>query len=155
MLCFSKLVCLLITIFIALPENAFPDYNGIIFDWHLFIVHDFINIDNHKIVKEESKIYREISRNLMSEEFLPNNLRLINNSLETTIDKSVLSKINVSFSTSSSFMLPYDEIQSRRDYGKFSKASSILPSLLRNPSQDMAIETLKLIEPQVNLGVEF
>ncbi len=153
MLWVNRLFCLIIVFIILLPEIAFADSNGIVFDWQPFVVKDFRNIHNHnKKILEYSKIYREISKNLISDDLLlNNNLRLIDSSHDATADKSVLSKIKVSFSTISSFMLPYDEMQSRRYDGKFSRAAS----LLQNPSHDMATETLKLIEPQVNLGLEF
>jgi len=71
------------------------------------------------------------------------------------ITDSLLDKIKISFSSVNSFMLPYDEVYRKDDEGKLSRATRTLPSLIRSPSQDSAVETLKLIEPQINLGFEF
>lgn len=155
---FNKLFCLIIA-FISLSGIAFADPIGLVFDWQPFIIVNDCRDVNHpvkRILPENSFNYREISKKINnSNEFLPNDLKIISNSPVTMAGKSALRKIKVSFSTLSSFMLPYDEIHSRGYDGKLSRAVSILPSLLLNPSQEVAIETLKLIEPQVNLGFEF
>lgn len=157
MLWFKRSPYFIFYFIILFTEIAFADPNGIVFDWQPFVVKHFRNEKHNGFtLPKNSKVYQEISGNLnYSDEFLPNNLSLINSPPGSAAEKSVLSRIKVSFSTTSSFMLPYDEINSRSHEGKFSRATSILPSLIRNPTQETAIETLKLIEPQLNLGFEF
>ncbi|MEN6621942.1 MAG: hypothetical protein ABFD50_10370 [Smithella sp.] len=154
---FNKLRLLIIVFFISFSGISFTYADGIVFDWQPFKANDFQDLNHSKkILSSNSLIIREISRKINNyNEFLPNNSELKNNYPETLSGKSALSKIKVSFSTVSSFMLPYDEIHARGYEEKISRAASALPSFLRNPSQEMAIETLKLIEPQVNLGFEF
>lgn len=154
---FYKLTLLIIAFIISLSGISFAYADGIMCDWQPFKANDFRDINHSKkILSKNSFILSGISKkNNNIDDFLPNNFNLINNFPETKAGKSTLSKIKVSFSTVSSFMLPYDEIHARGYEGRFSRAAGALPSLLLSPSQEMAIETLKLIEPQVNLGFEF
>jgi hypothetical protein len=154
---FNKLFSVIV-IFISLSGIAFADSTGIVFDWQPFIVYDYLKL-NHPMenILPKKLLVSEIILGKFNnvEELLPSDLKTINNSSDVTAKKSAFDKIKVTFSAGNSFMLPPDEIYLRGKEGKLSRAASILPSLLRDPSQETAVETLKLIEPQVNLGFEF
>ena len=154
---FNKLFSV-IAVFISLAGIAFADSAGIVFDWQPFIVNDYLKLNHpsENILPKKLFVPEEILGKFDDlDELLHSDLKTINNSPDVTTKKSALSKIKVTFSPGTSFMLPPDEIYSRDKDGKLSRAASILPSLLRSPSQETAVETLKLIEPQVNLGFEF
>lgn len=157
MLWFNKLFCLIFALIIAVAEIALADSDSIFFDWKPFVANNAGDVNsNKKNLLKSSIYYREISKKFnYQEELFSNNFKFSNNSPGKSSGKSILSKIKVSFSTISSFMLPYDEIHTRGYEGRLSRAAGALPSLLTNPSQEITIETLKLIEPQVNLGFEF
>lgn len=146
----------IIAVFIFLTGFTFADSTGIIFDWRPFVVDDSLKL-NHpsgNILPKKSLISEEIRGKFdVMEEFLYSDLKTIKNSSDSTPKKSALSKIKVAFSTG--FMLPGDEIHLRGNDEKLSRTANILSSILRNPSQETAVETLKLIEPQVNFGFEF
>jgi len=147
-----------IVFFILLADVAFADSAGIVFDWPPFIVHDYLKLHHpsedflpKRLFVPEELLGKSDDLN----ELLHNDLKTIDNYPGVTTRKSAFGKITITFSPGTSFMLPPDEIYSRDKDGKLSRAASILPSLLRNPSQETAVETLKLIEPKVNLGFEF
>ena len=140
---------------------AFADSSGIVFDWEPFVVNNYLQSGYTaiKIPPKKSLFPKEILRKTDDiddiEESLVSDFRMVKDfSLETS-KQSVLDKIKITFSTANSFMLPYDEIYSKDKEGKFPRAAHTLPSLVRSPSQETAVETLKLIEPQINLGIEF
>ena len=145
--------------FISVEGIVFADSNGIMFNWQPFIVNDYQGL-NHPLKNILPKNYLFASEEMWGqygdgEELLHIDLKMINNSNKEATKNSTLSRIKITFSQVNSFMLPGDEIYSRGKDGKLSAATRILPSLLRNPSQEMTLETLKLIEPQVNFGFEF
>lgn len=147
-----------IAFFICMTGISFAESTGIVFDWEPFIVNDYLQLSNHskKIPPKKIIIPKEIlgkANNI--EELLHVDLKTINNSPGVTTKKSAPIEIKVMFSFGNSFLLPYDEISSRGKDGKLSRATNILPSLVRDPSKDAAVETIKLIEPQFNLGFEF
>lgn len=146
----------IIAVFIFLTGFAFADSTGVVFDWQPFIVDDSLKLDHPSgnILPKKPLFSKEIPGKFnATEEFLHGDLKAINNSSDSTAKKSALSKIKVTFSTG--FMLPGDEVHLRGQDEKLSRTANILSSILRNPSQETAVETLKLIEPQVNFGFEF
>jgi hypothetical protein len=154
---FNKLVGLF-AVFISLAGIALADSTGIVFNWHPFIVNNYLEF-NHSlknILPKNLSTSKEIWRQFDdTDELLYSDWKTIDIVPDVTAKKSALNNIKVTFSPVNSFMLPGDEIYSKTKEGKLSQASRSLPSLLRNPSQEMAVETLKLFEPQVNLGFEF
>lgn len=146
----------IIAVFIFLTGFAFADSTGIVFDWQPFVVNDSLRLDHPSgnIIPKKPLFPKEVPGKFnTTEEFLHSDLKTINNSSDSTAKKSALRKIKVTFSTG--FMLPGDEIHLRDKDEKLSRTANILSSILRNPSQETAVETLKLIEPQVNFGFEF
>lgn len=153
---FSTITVLIL--FISLADIVLADSTGLVFNWQPFIVHDYLKLGHHSgnIFPKNSFVYEEQERQFDdSEELLHSNLKTINNSPDVRTKKSSLFKIMVTLSPGNSFMLPGDEMYSRGKDGKLSQAAKTLPSFFQNPSQDTVVETLKLIEPQVNLGFEF
>jgi hypothetical protein len=153
----KRLFCV-IAVIIALAGIVFADSNGIVFNWQPFIVNDYLALNQPwgNMPLKEKTIYQEMFRQFNDiDELLQSDLKIINNISEVTTKKSVLNNIKITFSSGNSFMMPSDEIYLRGKDGKLSQASKTLPSFFRNPSQEMAVETLKIIEPQVNLGFEF
>ena len=149
-----------IAVFISLAGIAFAESTGMVFDWEPFIVHDYLELNHpsENVLPKKLRLPKEILRkfdDIYIKELLRSDLKTINNPPDVTTKKSALIKIKVTFSPANSFMLPYDEIYSRGNNGNLSRAAGILPSLLRDPIQETAVETLKLIEPHVNLGFEF
>lgn len=149
----------IIGIFLSMTgATAFADSSSIVFDWEPFVINDYLQKDHPaiKIPPKKSLVPKEILRKTDDmEELLLSDFRTTNNSSMKTAKQSVLDKIKITFSSVNSFMLPYDEIYPKDKEGKFSRATHALPSLVRSPSQDTAVETLKLMEPQINLGIEF
>ncbi|MEN6373556.1 MAG: hypothetical protein ABFD75_02090 [Smithella sp.] len=154
-----KMLLSIIGIFLCLTGTAaFADSSGIVFDWEPFVAIDYMQLDHpaKKILPKKSLVPKEIFRKTDDiEELLLSDFRTTNDSSIDTTKQSVLDKIKITFSSVNSFMLPYDEIYPKDKEGKFSRATQALPSLVRSPSQGTAVETLKLIEPQINLGIEF
>jgi hypothetical protein len=144
-------------IVISLADIVLADSNGLIINWQPFIAKDSLELSQpskntlpqNLFASEEWRQFTNI------EEFLPSDSLMINNSPKATAKKSALSKIKVSVSQVNSFMMPSEENYSSSRDRNLSQAAKILPSLLRNPSQERTLETLKLIEPQVNFGFEF
>ncbi len=154
---FNKSI-IVFAVFISLPGIAFADYPGLVFDWQPFVVKNHLEFNQpwNNISPENLYSYKEIWGQFDDiAELLHGDARTINDSSEVNTKRSVLSNIKVTFSPVNTFMLPGDEMSSRSKDGKLSTATRTLPSLLRNPSQEMTLETLKLIEPQINLGFEF
>ncbi len=155
---FNKLFSI-IGVFICLTGAvAFADSSGIVFDWEPFVADDYLQLSHppKKILPEKILVPREIFRKTDDvEKLLISDSKTVKDSSSETIKNSVLDKIKITFSSVNSFMLPYDEMYSKDKERKFSRAGNTLPSLMRSPSQETAVETLKLIEPQINLGIEF
>jgi len=147
-----------IIVLICLTGNSFADSDGIIFNWEPFIADDYLQL-NHpskKILPPQILVPKEIFRKSDDgEKLLISDLKTVKYSSSETTKDSVLDKIKITFSSVNSFMLPYDEIYRKDNGGKIPRAARTLPSLMRSPSQESAVETLKLIEPQINLGIEF
>ncbi len=137
---------------------AYADDSGLLFDWQPFVVKNNRELkqpwnnafpDNLSAYKEMRQQYDYI------DELFHSDVKTTNYSPDLNIKKSPLSNIKIIFSTVNSFMLPVDEISARGKDGKLSAAARTFPSLFRNPSQEITLETIKLIEPQINLGFEF
>ncbi len=146
------------TIFICLAGIAFADYPGLVFDWQPFVVKNHLELNQpwDNIMPENLSAYKGIRGQFdYIDDLSPSDLKTISYPSEVNIKKSALSNIKVTFSPVDSFMLPGDEISSRGKDGKLFRVTRTLPSLFRNPSQEMTLETIKLIEPQINLGFEF
>ncbi|MGV8059558.1 MAG: hypothetical protein AB2L12_16285 [Smithellaceae bacterium] len=145
-------------VFISLTGMAFADSTGIVFDWQPFVINNYLdlNYSRKNTLPKDLFTSGEIWKQFYNvEELLNGDLKTINNSFDVTAKKSPTSKIKITFSSVNSFMVPGDEMYSRGKDGKLIQATRILPSLVRNPSQETAVETLKLIEPQINFGFEF
>jgi hypothetical protein len=154
---FNKLFSV-IAILIFLTGVAFADSAGIVFDWQPFIVNNCLDLNRPlKNTLPENYFIREniIWKFNDIEYLLSGDSKIVNNYPAVAVKRSARSKIKVTISAGNSFLLPGDEIYSNNKEGKLSRAADILPSLLRNPSQETAVETLKLIEPRINLGFEF
>ena len=147
-----------IIVLICLTGSSFADSDGIIFDWEPFVADDYLQLRSpvKKIILKKTLVPKEIFRKTDDIEklLISDSTTTKDISSETTKD-SVLDKIKITFSSVDSFMLPYDEIYRKDNGGKLPRAARTLPSLIRSPSQESAVETLKLIEPQINLGFEF
>ena len=147
-----------IIVLICLTGSSFADSDGIIFDWERFVADDYLQLRSpvKKIILKKTLVPKEIFRKTDDIEklLISGSTTTKDISSETTKD-SVLDKIKITFSSVDSFMLPYDEIYRKDNGGKLPRAARTLPSLIRSPSQESAVETLKLIEPQINLGFEF
>ena len=147
-----------IIVLICLTGSSFADSDGIIFDWERFVADDYLQLRSpvKKIILKKTLLPKEIFRKTDDIEklLISGSTTTKDISSETTKD-SVLDKIKITFSSVDSFMLPYDEIYRKDNGGKLPRAARTLPSLIRSPSQESAVETLKLIEPQINLGFEF
>ncbi|PKN67713.1 MAG: hypothetical protein CVU54_16120 [Deltaproteobacteria bacterium HGW-Deltaproteobacteria-12] len=147
-----------ITVFLSLTGIARTDAGGILFDWQPFVVNDNLKLGQPRNDFLPKDLF--VSEAMLAEinginGLLQNNGKTATDSPDGTTKKSALSKIKVTFSPGNSFMLPNDEIYLRGKEGKFTQASRTISSFLRTPSQDMAVETFKLFEPQINLGFEF
>ena len=145
-------------IFILFSGVVFADPPRIAFDWQPFTVNDYfkVNHKNNTILPKEIFYSKEIWGQFDGiEELRDTNLMTTNNHNKQIVRKSTLGKIKITVSQLNSFMLSDDEIYSKGKNGSLSRAGKILPSLLQNPSSEMALETLKLIQPQINLGFEF
>jgi hypothetical protein len=70
-------------------------------------------------------------------------------------NKSIWSRMKVTVSQTQSFMMANDDSLTPGDKDKLSRVMKALPSLMSDPTPDAAINTLKMIEPRVNLFVEF
>lgn len=147
-----------IAIFISSAGIALAGSNGTVFNWQPFVVKNYLELNQ--------PLKNILPKNLFAsdekwgqfadiEEFLHSDLMMIDDSPKVATKKSALSKIKISVSQVNSFMMPSDENYSTGKDRNLSQAARILPSLLRSPSQEMTLETLKLIEPRVNLGIEF
>jgi hypothetical protein len=147
-----------IGIFVSCAGIAFADSNGTVFNWQPFVVKDYLELNQ--------PLKNTLPKNLFAseekwgqfadiEEFLHSDLMMIDDSPKAATKKSAFSKIKISVSQVNSFMMPGDENYSTGKDRNLSQAARILPSLLRSPSQEMTLETLKLIEPRVNFGIEF
>jgi hypothetical protein len=135
-----------------------PVYSaGLVSDWKPFVIHKNFETDSfpRNILPKKILIPREAS-NLNDIEYLSlENSSTGKDSPKAEARKSALSKIKVSVSQVNSFMISPDDSSSKGKDEMISKLAKTLPSLFQNPSQETAIQTLKLIEPQVNLGFEF
>lgn len=143
---------------IFLAGAVFAENSGMVFDWTPFVVDDYLKQNGKPQKKLLPKVFLPIEIPDLSgfvEEPLTSDLKTLNDSPKVSDQKSVSSRIEITFSQVHSFMLPMDEIYYRDKEGKFSQATRLLPSLLKDPSQNKALETLKLIEPQLNLRFEF
>ena len=152
-----KKLLIVIAIFISWTGIVLADSNGIVINWQPFIVKEYLELNQpmkNILPKNLFAIEEKWGQFADIEEFLHSDL-MINNSPKATTKKSALSKIKLSVSQYNSFMMPGDENYVSGKDGMLSQAARILPSLFRNPSQEMTLETIKLIEPQVNLGFEF
>ena len=154
---FVKLLNVIIVL-IFFTGSSLADSDGIVFDWELFVADDYLQLRSpaEKIILKKTLVPKEIFRKTDDIEklLISGSTTTKDISSETTKD-SVLDKIKITFSSVDSFMLPYDEIYRKDNGGKLPRAARTLPSLIRSPSQESAVETLKLIEPQINLGFEF
>jgi len=145
-------------VFILFSGVVFADPPRIAFDWQPFTVNHYfeLNHENKTILPKEIFYSKEIWGQYDGiEELKGINLTSTNNHNKQIVGKSMLGKIKITVSQVSSFMLSDDEIYSKGKNDSLSRAGRILPSLLQNPSSETALETLKLIQPQINLGFEF
>ncbi len=145
-------------VFISLAGIAFADYTGLLFDWRPFVAKNYLELNQlgNNMLPGNLSAYQEIRGQFHGiAELLHGDAKTINDSSEVNNKKSVLSNIKVTFSPVNTFLLPSDESYLRGKDGKLSQASRTVPYFFRNPSQETAVETLKLIEPQINLGFEF
>lgn len=92
----------------------------------------------------------DINEDLLRKDLLPES-----NMPKGNIAKSTFSKIRIRVSQVNSFMMPDNEDYSSGKDKNASRMAGVLSSFLHNPSQEKVFETLKFIEPSVNLGVEF
>jgi hypothetical protein len=139
--------------------TAVPVYSaGIVFDWQPFTAE--IKVEKAKfspdIFLKKSLISREM-RDQFSDVYylLPGDSITDNGFSKTTDQKTVLDRIKISISRVDSFMLAPDRTASQNKDVAFGDIVRTVPSFFKNPSTDTAVQTLKLFEPQVNLGFEF
>lgn len=147
-----------ITVILSLTGITPADAGGIVFDWQPFIVNENLKLGQPRndFLPKDLFIYGAMLVEISDiNGLLQNDRKTATDSPDGTTKKSALGKIKVTFSPGNSFMLPNDEIYLRSKEGKFTQASRTISSFLRTPSQDSAVETFKLFEPQVNLGFEF
>ncbi|PKN76602.1 MAG: hypothetical protein CVU52_04010 [Deltaproteobacteria bacterium HGW-Deltaproteobacteria-10] len=145
-------------VFISWAGMAYADDPGLLFDWQPFVVKSYLELKQpwNNNFPENLSAYKEMREQYdYIDNLFQSDVKTINDSPDLNIKKSPLSNIKVTFSAVNSFMLPADEISSRGKDGKLSTATRTLPSLFRNPSPEITLETIKLIEPQINLGFEF
>lgn len=149
----------LIIIFIVFSPGAIAvGASGLVFDWLPFTTKDYFYISQQEKSDMSGNIYS--SRQLWQQYAEGEELKTIDSSLNSEqnkqkIEKSMFSRIKITVSQINSFMLSEDERYSQRKNGNLLQAAGILPSLLKNPSSETALETLKLLQPQINLGFEF
>jgi len=142
----------------CLSGNLFADSEGVIFDWEPFAADEYLQLSHpvKKNIPQKVLMPKEIFRKTDDvEKLMIIDSQTVKDSSGEAIAGSLPGKIKISFSSVNSFMLPYDEVYRKDNEGKLSRAARTLPSLIRSPSQESAAETLKLIEPQINLGFEF
>jgi hypothetical protein len=147
-----------LAVFIYWTAIALADSNGTIFNWQPFVVKDYLELNKPlKNIMPENLFAMDEKWGQFAdvEEFLHSDLMMINNSPKAATKKSALSKIKISVSQVHTFMMPSDDNYSKGKDQNLSQAARILPSLLRSPSQEATLETLKVIEPRLNLGIEF
>jgi hypothetical protein len=145
-------------LYLFLTGIALADAGGIVLDWQPFVVDDYLKLHQppENILPKNLFVDEAILLKFNNiDELLQSDAKTVNNSPNGTARWSALSKIKVTFSPGSSFMMPSDEMYLRGKDGKLTQATRTISTFLRTPSQDMAVETLKIIEPQVNLGFEF
>ena len=149
-------ICIFLLVFFALPVGP-VQADGLVCEWEPFAVKSdpTTGVSSQGILKSVS-FSREMWRRFSNNDYLAPE--------ETKVDKSYplrarqqsgLSKIKISLSQVNTFLLSPDEDGPPGRSVKFSDIAGIVPSLFKNPSQETAIQTLKLIQPQVNLGFEF
>lgn len=154
---FVKLLNVIIVL-IFFTGSSLADSDGIVFDWELFVADDYLQLSYpaEKLIPKKTLVPKEIFRKTDDvKKLLTSDSKTSKDASSEKTKDSVLDKIKITFSSVNSFMLPYDEIYRKDNGGKIPRAARTLPSLMRSPSQESAVETLKLIEPQINLGFEF
>jgi hypothetical protein len=154
---FIILITVVISI-ISLAFDVYSDSNDLVFEWQPFIVNDDLELNRpaKNVLPKNLFVFEKIlGQSDYIEDLLHTDLMIKNDSLKENTKKSAFSKIKVTVSSGNSFMMPGDENYSRSGDGKLSQVTKTLPSFFQNPSQEKALETLKLIEPQVNFGFEF
>jgi hypothetical protein len=158
MLLLKKLFIIISILMFNCWATVVPVYSaGIVFNWQPFVVNVNLKSDRfspNTFLKKLS-ISREILGHFDEDYYLLRDETVNNESSKTAAQKSTLSKIKVSVSQVNSFMISPDETSSRSKDVNISEIARTVPSLFKNPSQETAVQTLKLIQPQVNLGFEF
>lgn len=159
MLLFNKLFIIITILILNFWATVVPvDSAGIVFDWQPFTA----EIKEEKarfspdIILKKSPISKEI-RDQFNDVYylLPDDSVVDNGSSKRSAQKSALDRIKVSFTQVNSFMLSPDETSLPGKETKLSDITRTASSFFKNPSQETAVQTLKLIQPQVNLGFDF
>jgi hypothetical protein len=158
MRCRNKLLGIIAIFILTSLTAAVPvDAAGLAFNWQPFIARNDLERDHLSgdILPKKAVVSREMLGQSNIEYLLRDDLEIKNNFPPGKTKKSALSKIRVTISSVNSFLIQDDETCCRGKDEKLSQIVKTLPSLLQNPSSGKALETLKLIEPQVNVGFEF
>jgi hypothetical protein len=159
MFLFKKLLINIAVVIFYFWVTVIPAYSdGFAFDWLPFTARKNFEADTFygSILPKEILFPREARNNFDDIDYL-----WLDNSAASKISpaaesrKSAFSNIRVTISSVNSFMMSPDESGSRGKDGMISKLAQALPALLQNPKQETVVQTLKLFEPQVNLGFEF
>ena len=158
MCCLNKLLGLTaIFILVFLTVAAPVKSAGLAYNWQLFVADKDLELIDlaSGILPKKAPISKELLGQSDIEYLLYGNWEIKNYITTTKAKKSAFSKIKVTISSINSFLIQDDETYHRGKDEKISQLVRTLPSLLQSPSPDKALETLKLIEPRVNVGFEF
>jgi hypothetical protein len=155
---FCPLFILLFAVFIGAQGIALAESAGWAVDWKPFVALEYLKSPGASltIMPRNLFLYREIWEQADELEELPGRESApTGDPAAAKTKKTVLDRIKITVSPHSSFLLPYDEVYGGSGQNRLFQASRIIPSLLRNPSTETAVETIRLIEPQINFGFEF
>jgi hypothetical protein len=131
---------------------------GIVFDWQPFVVNANLVSDglSPDIFLNKLSVSREMLDHFDDVYYLLRDDTTVDNeSSKAAVQKSTRSRIKVGVSQVNSFMLSSDEKGPPGKDGKPSETTNTVTSFFKNPSQETAVQTIKLIQPQLNLGFEF
>ena len=156
---FTKLLILIFIVLLGGLATVVPvDSAGIIFDWQPFTVkvNPERDIFYPDIFLNKSSISREMLGHFDDVYYLLHDNLTVNYEFpKSAAQKKALDKIKINISQVSSFMLSPERTSSRNKDVSLTDITRTVPSFFMNPSTETAVQTLKLFEPQVNLGFEF
>jgi hypothetical protein len=132
---------------------------GIIYKWQPFVFNADLKLDrpSKALLPKRLSVAKELLGQFddNKDPWHKDLIMMNNNIYNKTTNKSLSGKIRITVSRTNSFMISQDDQYPRGKGGNVSEFTGTLPAFFQNPSQEAALKTLKLIEPRVNLELEF